>query len=45
MKVRERTDQVPGGNFNNADRTPNRTASEAVVQKLADLYVRMGAAA
>jgi glycine/D-amino acid oxidase-like deaminating enzyme len=29
------------GNFNNADTTPNRAASEAAVQQLADMYARM----
>jgi glycine/D-amino acid oxidase-like deaminating enzyme len=29
------------GNFNNADTTPNRAASEAAVRQLADMYARM----
>jgi glycine/D-amino acid oxidase-like deaminating enzyme len=33
------------GNFNNADTTPNRPASEAAVQQLADMYARMHRAA
>ena len=33
------------GNFNNADTTPNRAASEAAVQQLADMYARMRPAA
>jgi len=33
------------GNFNNADTTPDRAASEAAVRQLAEMYARMRPAA